>query len=107
MKPRPTADHPVRVRPMAAEVGGAEASLYDGVYELTLNTMVSVVVVPDTGVPVDAWDPDMFPTPPTRQSWREASRSRPPSSRTPSFSAAASAQSRRRLAASARSKSMA
>ena len=61
MKTRPSADHPVRVRPMAVEVGGPAGSLYDGVYEVTLNTMVTVVVVPDTGMPVDAWDPDALP----------------------------------------------
>jgi hypothetical protein len=46
---------------MGLEVGGAAAPLYGGVYEVTLNTMVTVVVVPDTGLAVEAWDPDVLP----------------------------------------------
>lgn len=61
MKPVPTADHPVRVRPLDQEMSGASAPLYEGAYEVTLNGMVTVVVVPETAVPVDLWDPDALP----------------------------------------------
>ena len=61
MKPVPTAEYPVRVRPMDQEVGGGSAALYDGAYLVTLNGVVTVAVVPETGLPVDQWDPDALP----------------------------------------------
>lgn len=61
MKPVPTADHSVRVRPLDQEVPGPSAPLYAGAYDVTLNGRVTVVVVPQTPVPVDQWDPDVLP----------------------------------------------
>ncbi|MCP3801940.1 hypothetical protein NLX83_21975 [Allokutzneria sp. A3M-2-11 16] len=53
MKPIPRADYSVDVRPQRWEVAPCVAHLYEGVWEVTLNTMVTVAFVADLGQPVD------------------------------------------------------
>ncbi|CAL9416364.1 hypothetical protein SUDANB95_01754 [Actinosynnema sp. ALI-1.44] len=58
MKVSPRADFPVSVRPWAWEAPEATAHLYDGVYLVTLNNVVSLAFVPDSGPP---WDDTGLP----------------------------------------------
>jgi hypothetical protein len=45
----PRSDYPVRVRPRGWEEDPRVAGYYDGVYDVTLNQMVTVTFVPDLG----------------------------------------------------------
>jgi hypothetical protein len=46
MKVRPRSDYPVGVRPMSVEVPAGVAGLYEGIYEVTLNSVVGIVFCP-------------------------------------------------------------
>lgn len=57
MKPNPTLDYPVSVLPESAEVTDrSRASLYEGIYRMTLNYRVDVVFVPDVSAATPPWD---------------------------------------------------
>ena len=46
MKVTPRSNYPVGVRPMSVEVPADVAGLYEGIYEITLNNVVSIVFCP-------------------------------------------------------------
>ena len=46
MKVSPRSDYPVGVRPMSVEVPAGVAGLYEGIYEVTLNSVVGIVFCP-------------------------------------------------------------
>lgn len=63
MKVTPHTDYPVRVRPRQWEEDGPSAPFYTGIYDVVLNTMVTVSFVPDLGTAV--LDPAALPADPS------------------------------------------
>ena len=49
MQVSPRSDYPVRVRPRGWDEEPAVAGFYDGVYDVTLNHMVTITFVPELG----------------------------------------------------------
>jgi hypothetical protein len=58
----PRSDYPVRVRPRAWDEDAAVAGYYDGVFDLTLNQMVTVTFIPDLGPRSRPFDRSELPT---------------------------------------------
>ncbi|MFC3452686.1 hypothetical protein [Amycolatopsis speibonae] len=75
MKVTPQADYPVEVRSRRWEVDDRQAALYEGVWDVLLNRMVTVSFVPDIGQPVHdraRWPADLDEIATERQARLEA-----------------------------------
>ena len=61
MKVSPRADYPVGVRAMRWEVPPEIADLYDGIFEVSLNSVIGVVFVPDLSAVAPPFDDNQLP----------------------------------------------
>ena len=61
MKVSPRSDYPVRVRPRSLEEGETVAQLYDGIFDVTLNSVVDIVFVPDLSSTMPPFDDAPLP----------------------------------------------